>query len=351
MEYSTTAKALLELLSRPAFCVKDGKIVDANEFALQRFIEIGDPIEKYLEEGLDAYRAFTGGCLFVNVTILELPYGATVTKLQDYDLFLLEKLSDNARQALALAAKQLRQPLNMMFTIGEGLKQQARAEILQSVNQLHRLICNMADLNRYDTRTALFLRPTELTELFSETVKKAAAALRVTKIKLHYTALPEFVIGMADPDMLERAILNIISNAVKFSNQGDTIEATLTRRDDQLIFSVQDNGEGIPPEVLQTAFFRYMREPCIEDGRHGLGLGLALVSSIASCHSGTVLITQPEKGGTRVTMTITITPCDGTLLHSPVQLPTSDYASGQDHALLEFSEILPVRSFKPKSEN
>ena len=351
MEYPSTSKALLELLSRPAFCVKDGKIVDANELALQYGIEIGDPIEKYLFEGLDTYRSFPGGCLFINVTILDLPYGATVTKLQDYDLFLLEKLSDNVRQALALAAQQLRHPLNMLFAIGEGLTYQIQAEIKQSVNQVHRLVCNMADLNRYDTRTALYMRPTELTELFAETVKKAAAALRVTKIRLHYTALPEIVIGMADPDMLERAILNMISNAAKFSNQGDIIEAKLTRRDDQLIFSVQDDGEGIPPDVLQTAFFRYLREPTVEDGRHGLGLGLALVSSIASCHEGSVLITQPAKGGTQVTLTITVTPCDGTLLYSPVQLPTNDYASGQDHALMEFADLLPVRSYKPKPKS
>lgn len=350
MEYSSTSKALLELLNRPAFCVKDGKIVDANELALQRFVEIGDPIEKYLLEGLEAYRSFTDGCLFVNVTILDLPYGATVTKLQDYDLFLLERLSDNARQALALAAQQLRQPLNMLFAIGEGLTYQRQAEIKQTVNQVHRLVCNMADLNRYDTRAALYLRPTELTEFFAETVKKAGAALRVTKIRLHYTALPEIIIGMADPDMLERAVLNMISNAAKFSNQGDIIDAKLTHRGDQLIFSVQDNGEGIPPDVLQTAFFRYLREPCVEDGRHGLGLGLALVSAVASCHDGTVLITQPEKGGTRVTLTITVSPCDGTLLHSPVQLPISDYASGQDHALMEFSDVLPVRSYKPKPQ-
>ena len=350
MEYSTNEKALLELISRPAFCVKDGKIIDANELALQHCIEVGDPIEKYLDECLESYRAFTDGCLFLNVNIFELPYGATVTKLKDYDLFLLERLSDNARQALALAAQQLRQPLNMLFTIGDGLKMQERAAINQTVNQVHRLVSNMADLNRYDTRTALFPRPTVLSELFADTVKKAAAALLITKIKLNYTALPEIILGVADPDMLERAILNMISNAAKFSNQGDTIEVTLTRNDDILIFSVQDNGEGIPPDVLQTAFFRYMREPCIEDGRHGLGLGLALVSSIASCHNGTVLITQPEKGGTRVTMTITITPCDGTLLHSPVQLPSYDYASGQDRAKMEFADILPVRSYKPKPQ-
>lgn len=347
MEHSNTTKALLELLNRPAFCVKDGVIVQANEFALQRFLNIGDPIEKYLPQGMDAYTAFTDGCLFVTVSILDLPYGATVTKLDNCDLFLLERLSDNARQALALAAQQLRQPLNTVFTISEELKSKTQMEIKHSLMQMHRIICNMADLTRYDTRAALYLQPTEVCSVFAETIDKAIPLVRAAKLKLHYTALPETIVCMADRDMLERAVLNLISNAVKFSNHGDALEAKLTRNGHLLRFTMQDNGEGFSPEVLQSAFFRYLREPCIEDSRHGLGLGLALVSAVASCHGGTVLIDQPESGGTRVTMTITITPCDDTTLHAPVKIPFSDYASDHDHALLELADILPIKSYRP----
>lgn len=350
MDQTSTTKALLELLNRPAFCVRDGVIIAANEYAQQRNLTVGEPIEKFLPQGLDAYKAFTQGCLFVTVSIFDLPYGATVTKLEDCDLFLLEKLADNARQALALAAQQLRQPLNTMFAVAEDLKSQTQAALRHSLNQMHRLICNMADLTHYDTQAALLLQPTILTDVFAETMEKAAEAIRVTKIKLQYTALPEVIVGMADKNMLERAILNIVSNAVKFSNHGDVIQATLTRSGNLLRFTLQDNGEGFTPEVLQSAFFRYLREPCIEDGRHGLGLGLALVSAVASCHGGTVLITQPENGGTAVTMTLTIKPCDGTVLSSPIQFPSGDYASGHDHTLLEFSELLPVRSYKPRKE-
>ena len=348
MDCPSNTKALLELLNRPAFCVRDGIIVEANECALQRFIKNGDRIEDYLLQGAEAYQSFTDGCLFMTVGILDLPYGATVTKLQDCDLFLLEKLADGTRQTLALAAQQLRQPLNMLFTISEGLKADLQAQMKHSLNRMHRQICNMADLVRYDTKAALFMQPTVLTEVFAEIMKKAAAALRVTKIKLHYTPLPEIVVGMADRNMLERAVLNMVSNAAKYSNQGDTLYAKLTRSGNILKFTLQDNGEGFPPDVLDTAFFRYLREPCIEDGRHGIGLGLALVSSVAFCHGGTVLINQPKTGGAQVTMTLTILPCDDATLRSPIQVPTSDYASGHDRSLLELSDVLPSRSYKPK---
>ena len=56
MDCPSNTKALLELLNRPAFCVRDGIIVEANECALQRFIKIGDRIEDYLLQGAESWR-------------------------------------------------------------------------------------------------------------------------------------------------------------------------------------------------------------------------------------------------------------------------------------------------------
>ena len=66
----------------------------------------------------------------------------------------------------------------------------------------------------------------------------------------------------------------------------------------------------------------------------------------AACHGGTVLIDQPECGGTRVTMTMTVTPCREDRLRSPVRMLFGDYAGGHDHSLLELSEILPSSAYQ-----
>lgn len=348
MEQVYSNNPLLELLARPALFVKDRRIIQANEAARQRSITVGEPLDKYLIENPEAYDQFTDGCLFLTLHILDLPYGTVVTRMDGYDLFVMENIADSAQQALALAAQQLRQPLNTVFCIADDMANRKQAgQLTQGLNQIHRIICNMSDLVRYTNRSALQIEATDISSVFDETMEKAQTLLSKAGFKLHYTALPEVVIGMADREMLGRAINNLLSNAVKFSTKGSILDVQLVRTGNRLRFTVRDHGEGFSPEILKQAFFRFLREPAIEDSRHGLGLGLALVASTAACHGGTVLIDQPQDGGTRVTMTLTITPCSDTTLRSPIRTPFSDYTGGHDHALMEFSEILPVNFYKP----
>lgn len=347
MERVFTDNPLLELLVRPAFIVRDDVIVQVNEAAIQRAVSVGEPISKYVAQDLDAYHQFTDGCLFLTVSFFDLPCAAAVTKLDGCDLFLMESVADGARQALALAAQQLRQPLNSVYSVVDDMKDRKQsAQLNQGLNQMHRIICNMSDLVRYDNRSALRIEPTDLCGVFAETMEKAQVLLKKAGYRLNYTALPQTVIGMADREMLERAVNNLISNAVKYSPEGSTLEAKLVSSGNTLRFTLRDPGDGISQDIQKNLFFRYLREPAIEDSRHGLGLGLALVCSIAACHGGTVLVDQPEGGGTRVAMTITVTPCDDTKLRSPMQMLISDYTGGHDHTLVELSEILPLKVYQ-----
>ena len=95
---------------------------------------------------------------------------------------------------------------------------------------------------------------------------------------------------------------------------------------------------------MGDVFQRYLRQPGLEDGRFGLGLGLALVRSAARIHNGTVLIDQPESVGTRVTVSIPIQQGSQTLLRSNVAMV--DYAGGWNHGLLELSDVLPAHLYR-----
>ncbi len=97
--------------------------------------------------------------------------------------------------------------------------------------------------------------------------------------------------------------------------------------------------KGMSDEALRTAFCRYQRRPAPNDCSNGIGLGLSLVRSVAAIHGGTVLLQRLEPRGTRATMTLAVRHCSSTVLKSPLLVP--DYAGEHDHALLEFSEILP----------
>lgn len=343
MDHSNNHNPLLDLLERPAFLVRDGIINQVNRAAHQKLICVGSPVAKLLGNHLSVYQAFQGGSLYLSLRLDGGSYGATVTLIEDQHLFCLDP-SEQVDQALALAAQQLRGPLHSLFSVAEV--QPELQSIHQNLYQLQRIITNMSDFPRYQEQKDARMQSTNLCRVFDETVEKAAVLLEHAGIRLNYTALPEYVIGLADREMLERAVYNLISNAAKFSPSGGTVEVKLTRSGSMLYFTIQDQGDGIPPHVLNSVFSRYLRSPGIEDGRHGIGLGLALVRSAAACHSGTVLIDQPEGGGTRITMTITVISGDDTVLHSPVRIPFSDYAGGRDHGLMELSDILPGKAYK-----
>lgn len=347
MAQDISNKTLLELVNRPAFCVKDGVIFQVNERAKQRSIQPGDPVSHYLSRNSEAYENFTGACLFLTIWIGDIPCPASVTAMDGYDLFLMDWEGDATRQTLALASQQLRQSLSGLYAVADNIRNQADAAYMrQNLAQMLRNLCNMADVAQYDMRNSSAAEPTNLTAFFAETVKKAQTLLKKAGYTLDYAALPEIVLGMAERDMLERAVLNLISNAAKFSPKGSTIRATLVRSGKTLRFTIEDPGEGIRPEILQQVFCRYLREPGIEDGRHGMGLGLSLVCMAATRHEGTVLIHQPQEGGTRVTMTLKVLPCPDQTVRSPLRIFRYDYAGGNDHGLLELSDVLPPELYK-----
>lgn len=340
MEQSTN-DLLLDLLDRPAFCVQAGTVTQANTAACQRLITPGIPVSDLLGSCTQAYAEFTGGCLYLTVTTADVRCGASVTRKDDTDIFVLDPDADPHLQAMALSSQQLRSPLQSVMTLADDMENSKQTEQLRrGLYQLQRIICNMADISRYQEQAMLHMESTDLGSVITETVEKAAALLARSQIRLHFTGLTQTVIGLADRELLERAVNNLISNAVKFSPKGSTLEAKLTCRGNLLSFSLRDAGEGIAPDVYASLFSRYLRQPGIEDGRYGMGLGLALVRTAAASHGGTVLIDQPEGRGTRVTMTISIRKSEGTQLRAPILLPISDYAGGRDHALLELSDCL-----------
>ena len=149
---------------------------------------------------------------------------------------------------------------------------------------------------------------------------------------------------MADPEQLERAVLNILSNAMKFTPENGSIQASLTRRGNLLRLSVQDTGDGIDESIRAHLFHRYLRQLTLEDSRFGIGLGMVLIRSTAANHGGTVLIDRCQGKGTRITMTLAIRQSKDTLLRSPVS--RIDYAGGHDHILLELSDCLPLSAFE-----
>ncbi len=358
MDRELDAMGMLDLMVRPAFCVKDTVIVRANPAAESLLFRPGLQILPLIEAGSEEYQEFTGGCLYLTLLSSGARMGASVTRSAGVDIFLLEEEADRSElQAMALAARELREPLaNIMATAQQLLpivaldedpktKTQA-AQLNRGLHQMLRIIGNMTDAQRYSTLPQQQMETLNITQFLREVFDNAQTLASHSGILLHFSTPDQELYTLADREKLERAVLNILSNALKFTPVGGTIEARLARRGKQIALSIQDSGQGIPNPLRGQLHRRYLRQPGLEDSRFGIGLGMVLIRSAAAIHGGAVLIDHPEGAGTRVTMTLAIRQGTPAGFRSP--LLRIDYAGEQDHALIELSDSLPPEVYDTK---
>lgn len=356
MERNESTVDLINFILQPAFTVKDGVIDLVNEAARKYLLEEGIRISDLLVTGKVEYGELAEGCLYLTLSVSGVRCGASVRRMQGFDLFTLEQESDETElQAMALAAQELRTPLSSVMTVADQLfpvtdeddnpvVQEQLSRINRGLFQMLRIISNMSDAYRYTQQIEQRQSVIELTGFMGEIFEKMACMLRKAGIDLVFENLERPVHTLAEPEKLERAIHNILSNAVKFSAKGGKIHVLLSLRGQMLYLSVQDSGEGIRSEVQGNIHARFRRKPGLEDNRFGIGLGMVLIRSAAAAHGGTVLIDHPEGVGTRLTMSIAIRQnIDSVVRSSALRV---DYAGERDHPLLELSEVLPVEFYR-----
>ncbi|MFI1091204.1 sensor histidine kinase [Streptomyces sp. NPDC020917] len=209
------------------------------------------------------------------------------------------------RRLVADASHELRTPLTSLTTnlelLGEGagvadpqaplLVSEARAQAAE----LTTLVNDLVDLGRYGSATRAHTEDVRVDLLARRVVDRAAA--RAPHLAFSAELEPCMVHG--DPDALERAIGNLVDNAVKWSPDGGPVAVTTTRAG---AVSVSDRGPGIPAADLPYVFDRFYRSPTARS-LPGSGLGLAIVRQIAETHGGGVAA-QPLEQGVRLVLTL-----------------------------------------------
>jgi signal transduction histidine kinase len=124
--------------------------------------------------------------------------------------------------------------------------------------------------------------------------------LAESALNLKVVAMPDLGTFVADSQRIRQILFNLLSNAIGFSSPGQTILLEAARRDDELLFTVRDQGSGIPPDLLEHVFERFKTQRT--GSRHrGVGLGLSIVRSLVELHGGRVLIDSVQGEGTTVT--------------------------------------------------
>ncbi len=352
MEQIDDMQVFLDQMTGPAFFVRNGAVTHVNRDAEGLAITVGTPVEAMLSTGHEEYRQYTGGCLYLTLMLSGVPCAASVTRVSGYDYFVLEQEADLAElQSMALAAQELRSPLSSVMTVADRLfpltgqqedpnTQAQLARINRGLFQMLRIISNMSDAYRYSQESGSCMEIREITGLLQELFDNTAPLLAHTDTSLRFSNLQAPIYTLVDTEKLERAVHNMLSNALKFSPKGTPIEARLTRKSNMLYLTVQNNAEA---GRISDAYRQYQRAPGLADGRFGIGLGMVLIRRAAAVHGGTVLLEQNPQSGTRITMSLALRQDSDAIVRSNVL--RIDYAGERDHLLLELSDTLPLELY------
>lgn len=356
MENKEDRITMLHQIPSPAFFVENGFITAVNAPAQQLQILEGTEIAPLLDTGKEEYPQFRDGCLYLTLRLFGVPQSASVTAMGPTHLFVLEQEADQQElRSMALVAQVLRAPLSGVMATAEQLLPTAAIEddptaksqasrINRGLYQMLRVICNMSDAYRYGGSDSFRGEIRDISALIREHMELATPLVEQAGSTLRYNGLKESIYGQVDTEKLERAISNILSNAVKFAPVGGTLDARLSRRGRMLYLTVSDNGPGIPAQIHGTVYSRYQRAPGLEDSRFGLGLGMVMIRAAATAHGGTVLTERSQDFGMRLTMTIPIRQSTDPMFRTP--MIHVDYAGERDHLLLEFADFLPPELYE-----
>jgi two-component system sensor histidine kinase MprB len=218
-------------------------------------------------------------------------------------LVALSASRDRQRRLVADAGHELRTPLTSLRTnldlllqadaAGGGLDDDARRELLDDVRaqieELSTLVGDLIELAR-DEPLRTLVEKVDLAEVVDQAV--ARARRRGTDLTFEVATEPWWVEG--ESSSLERAITNLLDNAVKWSPPGGTVRIRVT---------VADSGPGIDPADREHVFERFYRS---EESRSmpGSGLGLSIVRQVIVRHAGSIRVDETETGGTRMVLQV-----------------------------------------------
>jgi signal transduction histidine kinase len=213
-----------------------------------------------------------------------------------------EALLDADRQKnafLAQLAHELRNPLApirnaaRIFRVRQSHPQDvlwAADMIDRQVQHLTRLIDDLLDVSRI-SRNKLELRKQriELKDVVDAAVEISQPMIEQSGHELRVRIAPEPIMLFADAARLTQALMNLLNNAAKYTNNGGRIELDAAREGQDAVIRVKDNGIGIEPAALGQVFNMFFQvDASLERAQGGLGIGLSLVKSVVELHGGSV---------------------------------------------------------------
>jgi signal transduction histidine kinase len=199
-------------------------------------------------------------------------------------------------------------PLKDVISAPQGVAPAAREQLVlahRNAMRLLKLVNSLLDFSRIEAkRFQASYEPTDLAELTADLASTFRSACEKAALELRVSCAPLPAPVYVDRDMWEKIVLNLLSNAFKYTLEG-SIEVTIRATQEHAVLRVRDTGVGIPAEDLPHVFERFRR---VEGSRgralEGSGIGLALVQELVKLHGGTVQVESELGRGTTFSVAV-----------------------------------------------
>jgi PAS domain S-box-containing protein len=249
-----------------------------------------------------------------------------------------EALADLDRRKdefLAMLSHELRNPLapilnaalllrlhstrNRLQGIENPILQQSASIIERQVGQLTRIVDELLEVSRITTGRIQLRQESIAVGVVAENAVATVRSL-IDQQKHELTvSLPTQVIWVhADAARLEQVVVNLLTNAAKYTDQGGRVWLTVQQEGEEAVLRVRDTGVGIAPEILPRIFDLFTQaERSLDRTQGGLGIGLALVERLVEMHGGTVAVSSALGLGSEFVVRLPVVSPPATLASSP----------------------------------
>jgi signal transduction histidine kinase len=234
------------------------------------------------------------------------------------DITQIRDVQRDKDEFLSVVSHELKTPVTSIKGYAQLLRRRAVREqvspqmlaayeiIERQTARMQDLIDMLLDLSRIEVgRLTLSMAPMDLCALVKDAVELTQVTADGHVIQLELPEEPVWLLG--DARRLEQVMTNLLSNAIRFSPQGGTVEVRLTASEATAQIEVRDHGVGIPRDAQERIFERFFRTGTIEEAT-GMGIGLYITKSIVEEHGGAISVASDVGKGSTFSVTL---PMDG----------------------------------------
>jgi PAS domain S-box-containing protein len=224
----------------------------------------------------------------------------------------LTELDEAKTRFVSSVSHELRTPLTSILGYLQFL-QEAASELASDHRDMlnvidrnsHRLLSLIEDLltqSRIESGTfKLACRPTTIARVVDNVLESMHPEAKQRRLTLESCVDPDVGLVVGDDEQLERLLLNLVSNALKFTPEG-RVDVSAHRAGDEVVLTVIDTGVGIPADEVPDLFRPFFRSSNADNIAPGTGLGLSIVKAIVDEHRGTISVSSRQGAGTTITV-------------------------------------------------